>query len=554
MKLTSEKLNDHFKNEDGCTVIKDFAEVKNLFVGRIKMAGPGYELEFDVSVYSMYPFQFFETETIQFSNEDLMEYGHVGIDGKICIHTTHSPVVSIKLTKDVASLREWINKYYLGDKDDNHYEHLRLPAFNGSKTKQVLCFTDTDHIFEAGDSGHFSFSVLTHSKAFDQFEKNVDTFLLQHFEYNKTIFPCRWSNAYKETANLHKGLYVFLERQPTWAKHFAFETWDEFQQLAPKLLLYYLNDLKQKEKKKKSIEPYFPLLVGYNIPNQENTEQIPHWQLINVPFTNIPVHGIADKWGNWTGEFTQETINWQETKNCSYENFFGRGKMSEVITSAKILIIGIGAIGSAVAVTLARCGAKELGFIDYDSKEPENVCRSEYFFSTGITAKVAELSEIISTISPFCNINLAQKLWGVAKLNDTEYLKAFGALLNKFDIIFDCSTDNDVAYILDKINPISTIINLSITNHAKELVCAVSPNSYKWMMDIFRQLKNDTEDMYKPTGCWSPTFKASYNDINVLVQYAMKHLNIRLEQNLGLRNFYLSTFTEREFTIKINQF
>jgi len=273
-----------------------------------------------------------------------------------------------------------------------------------------------------------------------------------------------------------------------------------------------------------------------------------------VPYANIPIHGITDGAGNWTGELTQEKINWQETKNCSYEYFFGRGKMSEKITSARILIIGVGAVGSGVAVTLARCGVKELGLIDYDSKEPENVCRSEYFFSTGVTAKVAELCEIVSTISPFCNINLAQKLWGVAKLNDTEYLNAFGTVLNNFDIIFDCSTDNDVAYILDKINPTSIIINLSITNHAKELVCAVSPNSYTWMMNIFKQLKNDTENMYNPTGCWSPTFKASYNDINVLVQYTLKHLNARLEQNMELRSFYLSAFSEGEFTIKINQF
>lgn len=553
MELTAENLNNHFRGEEGCSVIKDFAEVKGGYTGKIKMAGEGYELEFHVSVFSMYPFQFFETETIRFSNEDLFEYGHVGSDGAICIHTTHSPDLTVKLIKDVASVREWINKYYLGDKNDNHYEHLRLPSTE-DKTKHVLYFTDTNHIFKTGDSGHFYFSALTHNGAFDQFEKNVDIFLLQHFECNKTIFPCRWSNAYKETANLHKGFYIFLEQQPTWAKHFAYETWDEFKQIALKTLLEYLNDLKKNQKKKKSNEIYFPLLVGYNIPDEENTKQVPHWQLINIPYANIPIHGIPDGAGNWTGEFTAEKINWQETRNCSYEYFFGRGKMCEKISNAKILIIGVGAIGSAVAVTLARCGVKELGFIDYDCKEPENVCRSEYFFSTGITSKVAELTEIISTISPFCNINLAQKLWGVVKLTDTEYLNAFETVLNMYDIIFDCSTDNDVAYILDKIGPTSTLINLSITNHAKELVCAVSPNSYIWMMNIFKQLQNDTEDMYNPSGCWSPTFKASYNDINALIQYALKHLNIRLDQNLELRSFYLSTFSQGEFNIKINQF
>lgn len=31
--------------------------------------------------------------------------------------------------------------------------------------------------------------------------------------------------------------------------------------------------------------------------------------------------------------------------------------------------------------------------------------------------------------------------------------------------------------------------------------------------------------MYNPTGCWSPTFKASYNDVATLTQYALKIIN-----------------------------
>ncbi len=553
MEITVERLNDHFKNEKGCSVIKEFTEIQHFFEGRIRMIGNDYDLEFDVFFLPMYPFQFMEEETIKFSNQALREYGHVGIHGTICIHTSHSPDLKVKLTKDVASLREWINKYYLGDNKDNHYEHLSLPSSPDNKTKQILYFTDTDNIFKCGDSGNFYFSVLANNKVFGQYDKGINTYLLQHFEINKIFIPCKWSKAYKQIENLHKGFYIFLERQPTWAKHFGYNNWDEFQQLAPKVLLDFLNDLKQKCKKKTPTEKYFPLLVGYNIPNENNTEEIPHWQLINISTSNIPIRGISDKNGNWTGLLTEEQINWQETKNCSYEYFFGRGKMCDKITNAKVLIIGVGAIGSGVAVTLARCGVKVMGFIDYDSKEPENVCRSEYLFSTGVTAKVSELAEIISLISPFCNIVLTQKSWGVFKSTDAEFLNGFKNILNKFDIIIDCSTDNDVAYILDKISPDSTIINLSITNHAKEMVCAVSPNSYTWMMNIFKQFQNDNLDLYNPTGCWSPTFKASYNDINLLVHYALKHLNKLMECNLPLRSFYLSTSFEEEFHIKLNQ-
>jgi hypothetical protein len=60
--------------------------------------------------------------------------------------------------------------------------------------------------------------------------------------------------------------------------------------------------------------------------------------------------------------------------------------------------------------------------------------------------------------------------------------------------------------------------------------------------------------MYEPLGCWNPTFKASYNDINVLVQFAMKHINVSLEQGKMLRHFYLSTELEEDFKIKLHQF
>ena len=59
--------------------------------------------------------------------------------------------------------------------------------------------------------------------------------------------------------------------------------------------------------------------------------------------------------------------------------------------------------------------------------------------------------------------------------------------------------------------------------------------------------------MYNPTGCWSPTFKASYNDINVLVQFAIKHINIRKKNGQELRNFILDT-KEDDFGIILKEF
>ena len=58
---------------------------------------------------------------------------------------------------------------------------------------------------------------------------------------------------------------------------------------------------------------------------------------------------------------------------------------------------------------------------------------------------------------------------------------------------------------------------------------------------MFTQIvKSDMVDMYYPTGCWSPTFKASYNDIAVKLQFALKHIIGMLSSVEPESNFYVS--------------
>ena len=46
--------------------------------------------------------------------------------------------------------------------------------------------------------------------------------------------------------------------------------------------------------------------------------------------------------------------------------------------------------------------------------------------------------------------------------------------------------------------------------------------------------------MFYPTGCWSPTFKASYNDIAAKLQLALKHIVGMLTATEPESNFYVS--------------
>src|SRR5690606_10690316 len=163
-------------------------------------------------------------------------------------------------------------------------------------------------------------------------------------------------------------------------------------------------------------ESVIPLLIGYKIPAEEV-----HWQCVLIPSRNFP--NYAEKipgTTNYVGRLADETMQWVSTRNCSYEYFFGRGSFTSELTNSKILVIGLGAIGSNVATTLVRGGCRNIGLVDYDTKEPENVCRAEYLFSTGVNSKINELSDHLSQISPFVEVSLSDRFMDLAKvtLND----------------------------------------------------------------------------------------------------------------------------------------
>jgi len=110
-------------------------------------------------------------------------------------------------------------------------------------------------------------------------------------------------------------------------------------------------------------------------------------------------------------------------------------------------------------------------------------------------------------------------------------------------------------YVLSLLDLNVDLINMSITNHAKELVCAFHPNIYQFVNNQFvNVLENDVEDLYNPTGCWSPTFKASYNDINVLVQLALKHINILFENDKPKNNFVIKSDEKHPSNLNVIEF
>lgn len=513
-------------------------------------------LPFKVTIYPYYPLKNHESESIKFTNRDLIKYNHVMEDGMVCIHTQHSPDLKEKIIIDFNSLKNWAIKYYINEEEDTHYEHLISNLKPVDDEYAAYLFLEADYKYK---SDQFGSVMVSYSGTGIYNGKIIRNYLLQTIETdNKDIIEYSWNGIHhSDKKELKSGVFYFSKEAPAKFDKFIFTNWLELNNIFSNDFRDFLH-LFEKSNIKKHKNKIIPVFVGYYI----NSEEV-HWQVILIKIGEFPIEGKpviqeGKKTGRWETTIVNSAIDWGVTRNCSYKYFFGRGILSDSLVNGKILIIGLGAIGSMVSKTLVQCGLKEIHIVDYDTKEPENVCRSEYTFSNGITDKSMELYAILSSISPHVKIetlkddyfNIVTKAIHDDKANN-ELLETF---FNGYDYIFDCSTDNDLMYVLNSRNITCKLINLSITNHASSLVCGVHPGIYEFVNHQFDEiLDNDTDDLYNPTGCWSPTFKANYNDINVLVQYAIKQINL-MSKNDSFFNFTLETKQEGCFEININKY
>lgn len=493
-------------------------------------------LQWEVRIAPFYPLKVDNSESIHFFNTSLIAYPHIMRSGFLCLHTpkVENPKEQFKI--DIIRLKEWVDKYYVRKEKDEHYEELVVAHNLIEDIYYNFLYTDTNKEFPKNDYGTVDLTMLVPGV---HDGKRMDTFLANtfHSKVNGEEYVCQWGKGNKKQMRF-EGIYCFLKQAPSLYDKFVLELYNDMSSLFSwsQMQFLYKRSLNKEEAQR------VPLFCGYKIPNGEM-----RWQVAMLKADDFPIKSEKVKCGGRpiiNHSYTKTLIDWASSYNCSYDYFFGRGSLPSSLAEKKILIIGIGAIGSMVAKTLARSGSKYLGLYDVDLKEPGNVCRSEYDFLSGISDKSYELSSILQSISPFVQCEISPKAldsWIKLTMDNDETKNAIQEILNRYDIIFDCSTDDGMMYVLDKLNLRSKLINISISNHANELVCAMGNNITETVKFIFTQIiKYDTLDMFYPTGCWSPTFKASYNDIAAKLQLALKHIIGMLTAIEPESSFYVS--------------
>lgn len=503
--IAADRINELIVSLSDFNLVEEFKSYEaGSLKGRIsiELGRSNAVLEWGVEIGPTYPFKTMGRESIRFYNENLMNYPHIMQGGNLCMHSAEYENAEIQFINDLKQLKEWVEKYFVKNEKDTHYEHLVVNHNLIRNQYHVFCFAETRDDYVEGDYGIVRYASLLQGLKND---KTVKNYIVQKFIshiHRKKEMLCGISMSYQKLISLD-GVFCMLNSIPSVHGKFIVEDYDSIRVLFSQSQKNYIYNFVVSHRSKCDI---FPLFCGYRIPDGGV-----HWQAMMLFMDDLPIEPVRVGSGKnriWFTDFKPGVIHWAETIDISYKYFFGRGSMGEVLAGKKMLIMGVGAIGSIVAETLTRCGAKSITLYDIDDKEPGNVCRSAYPFYTGVMEKMLDMESLLMKISPHVEcgslnsvIDLVIKAYS-AKSEDKRILADF---FDKFDVIFDCTADNQLMRVIDSIEMKAQLVNLSITNHAQDLICAFSPNVADTVMRVYGLLNRDVNyDMYNPTGCWNP--------------------------------------------------
>jgi hypothetical protein len=478
----------------------------------------------------------FPLDSMYFICPQVLGYPHVSPNGLLCLHAAPAEGIEGRLELELDKLQLWIEKYYIKEEKDERFEYLQFPA--GQEATTMVFEEDEKSPPINENRGLFFYHLLNDEIQNDRIIKN---FIITAIGGREG----RWSQAYKSTlTEKFTGIWLTIPSLPVAYRRLRIEKWEN--------LLTFL-DNKQKQflyerfRDLRSISGFsdrIMIMLGYQIP--DGTKQQWHWDSISIRSADFPFK--KKKLGPDQFEFQDfgKKIQWACSENASYSRMFGRGKLSDALTNSKILIIGAGAIGSNLLVTLTRGGCKQINLIDGDIIGSGNGCRGNFGINDTGKFKTHHLRQTALNISPYLEIiESSIKLLGLSQ-NSKSYSN-IRKLLSDWDYIMDCSTDKYLSIMFDKMQLKGQILNFSISNGANHLVMATGFNNTTILKNnIYNRIAPGiNEPFFEGTGCWHPTFQASFSDLNVLVANAVNEINHRILSSQPISSFIIhKTVTE----------
>jgi hypothetical protein len=207
----------------------------------------------------------------------------------------------------------------------------------------------------------------------------------------------------------------------------------------------------------------------------------------------------------------------------------------QAIAGKHVGIVGLGALGSTVALELARNGVGKLTFVDFDFVDPSTVRRWALGTSAFGKNKAYALKDFLAVEYPWTDyVPINMKLGETSEAGGSDQFDDISSLISSLDVVIDLSTEDAANQLLSDLAQL----------HGKSYVCAsATPGAwggliFQWRPDrgdrcwmCMRSLiypdwaglpPADPEGDNQPPGCPARTFTGSSFDLGEIALEAVR--------------------------------
>ena len=300
-------------------------------------------------------------------------------------------------------------------------------------------------------------------------------------------------------------------------------------------------------------------LIGFPIPFKFGGEpETICWKALYLPILS---HGKytakgfrPNQYGWWLRDKNEiltnkMELNWLVSENWNQQEISKRGKMDNALLRKSVLILGAGCVGSSIAEIFVRAGIYNLSIADSDIFNVGNLSRHVLNINSIGGLKESCLCNHLNSLSPNATVDVINKRLSVDSLGN------YNIDLEKFDVIIDCTGENEVLEALEtfKFTKPHTVASVSVGLGAKRLYIAICNGTCFTFGDFLEfispYIKSDMalyDDYELPRdgiGCWHPTFPGRSDDVwmaaatsvkaieNYITSSSQKSLFLVYEQN-----------------------
>jgi hypothetical protein len=336
------------------------------------------------------------------------------------------------------------------------------------------------------------------------------------------VVEAKWGTLVTQSTQRRKlssGIWVFADRFPVCDPWRAPESWGELQSWGDNAGIDLLSIIRELARPLRDSRRHIMLLGAPVVSRVGGTPSGVHWLALQLPMLSSG-RKFASGWRNnqagyWRRD-KQELLNdsspveWLPTENWSADELATRGRANVALRNANVVLVGCGAMGSAVADLLVREGVSRLTLMDPELFNAGNLVRHSLGIDSVGFHKARRLSERLNSANPHAKVQSFSAAFPGGISGESASREA--------DILLDCTGSDRLIEEMAEIKSNSQQLFVSaFTGLFAERLYVFSACGTSYPLREFadevnpwilreREFYAGEELPWEGTGCWHPVF------------------------------------------------